>query len=309
MQYPSSVIGVIRDFGLSLDKKRGQCFLVENNILDQLPGLAGVRKDDLVVEIGAGAGNLTARLCDAAGFVVSYETDRNLFPVYEKYFRGANVEFLMEDFLGSDLRAVVGRIMAERPGLSRAIVAANIPYQITSAIIEKLLYREACVADIYLLMQKDVAERTRALPGSKDYGILSVACALRSEVAFVKNIGRNCFCPRPEVDSTFVRFEPRERPEAAGIEEFVIFALVKAAFNQRRKIARNAIANNAARIARVNGYPESFAGFLEGGGFAPALDAALSACGVPPAARAEDISATQYAACASALRSAWLNNC
>jgi len=307
-EYPSSIIGIIKDFGLVLDKKRGQCFLVENNILEQIPVLTGVRKNDLVIEIGAGAGNLTARLSQAAGFVVAYETDRNFFPVYEKYFQGSNTEFLMQDFLKADLPAKIMDARTLMPGLTRTVVVANIPYQITSAIIEKILYSDAAVDDVCLLMQKDVADRTKASADCPEYSILSIACSLRSEVSFVKNIGRNCFFPKPEVDSTIVRFTPRILSESRGVEEFVIFALVKAAFNQRRKVARNAIINNAGRLATVNGYPADFAAFLDGENFKSVLTSAFAECGIEASARAENISPQQYSRLASIVQAEWRKN-
>ncbi len=301
LSYPSSIISLVGEFGLAPDKKRGQCFLIENNILDQIPVLTGVSKDELIIEIGSGPGNLTSRLCDSGGHVIAFETDRNFFPIYAKYFSGRNAEFHQLDFLKADLGELVNNALAKDPSLKKVKVVSNIPYYITSPIIEKLLYSGVEFSAIYLLMQTDVAERILAVPETKDYSILTVATSFAAEISMVKNIGKNCFFPKPEIESSILKFIPLERRKFENFEEFVFFGVLKAAFNQRRKVAINAIFNNAARIAGIHSYPQGFISFTSAPEFKTVLAAAFEKCRISKLARAEEIPCEKYAELATFL--------
>jgi len=301
LSYPSSIISLVGEFGLAPDKKRGQCFLIENNILDQIPVLTGVSKDELIIEIGSGPGNLTSRLCDSGGHVMAFETDRNFFPIYEKYFGGRNADFHQLDFLKADLEELVKTAMAKYPALKKVKVVSNIPYYITSPIIEKLLYSGIEFSAIYLLMQTDVAERILAVPETKDYSILTVATSFAAEISMVKNIGKNCFFPKPEIESSILKFIPLQRRKFENFEEFVFFGVLKAAFNQRRKVAINAIFNNAARISEIHSYPAEFTSFTSAPEFKTVLAAAFEKCQISKLARAEEIPCGKYAELASFL--------
>ena len=288
-------MGIIKEFNIDCDKKYGQCFLVDNNALDKIAAMAGIEKTDLVIEIGSGPANLTSRLAAAASYVIAFETDRNLFKVYDKYFKNSNVTFNQMDFLKADPAAMIAELKAAaKLNFNGIKVVSNIPYYITSQIIEKLLYSKIEFGDIYLLIQSDVAERIAAGPGSKDYSILSVACALKSRVSILKKIAKTCFYPAPEVESALVRLEPFKRPAVEGFKEDIFFAIVKSAFNQRRKVAVSAIANSIERVSGINGYDERFTHFLEAAGLKSILGGIFDKAGIPLLARAEDISCGDY---------------
>ncbi len=295
-------MGVIKEFNIDCDKKYGQCFLVDNNALDKIAALADIEKNDLVIEIGAGPANLTSRLAAASCHVMAFETDRNLFKIYDKYFKNSNVTFYQMDFLKADAAAIIEELKASA-GLNykRIKVVSNIPYYITSQIIEKLLYSKIEFSDIYLLIQSDVASRIAAGPGSKDYSILSAACALKSKVSILKKIPRTCFHPAPEVESALVRLEPVKRHPAKGFKEDVFFAIVKSAFNQRRKVAVSAISNSIERISEINGYDERFTLFLKNSGLKSIFSGIFEKVGIPLLARAEDISCDDYILIAGSL--------
>lgn len=296
MAYPSSVMSVIKEFDLACDKKYGQCFLIDNNSLDRIAEAAGIEKSDVIVEIGSGPGNLTARLAAAASLVLAFETDMNLFRIYEKYFAGANVVFRREDFLKAELTAALAAAEAQWGIGGRPVkVVANIPYYITSQIIEKILYGSGVrFSDVYLLMQRDVAERIAARPSTKEYGILSVACALKARPSIVRRVAASCFYPAPEVESALVRLEPFERETGEGFNEEIFFAVVKSAFNQRRKVAISAIANNIGRLGEINGYDGLFVEFLKKSALKHIFAGIFEAVGISPLARAEEISCEDY---------------
>lgn len=295
MAYPSSIMGIIKEFNIDCDKKYGQCFLVDNNALDKIAESAGVEKTDLVVEIGSGPGNLTARLAAAAALVIAFETDRNLFKIYDKYFNGANASFHQLDFLKADLAGIISETAAANNiKYDKIKVVANIPYYITSQIIEKILYSGVRFADVYLLMQRDVAERIAARPSTKAYGILSVACALKSKPSIIRKIPSTCFYPAPDVESALVRLEPFERKACADFSEEIFFAIVKSAFNQRRKVAVSAIANNIGRLGEINGYDGLFVEFLKKSALKHIFTGIFENIGLSPLARAEEISCEDY---------------
>jgi len=310
MNYPSSVLSIIEEFQLHADKKRGQCFLTDNNILNLIPEIASVDNNDIVIEIGSGPGNLTSRLCEKAFRVAAFEIDRNLFPIYEKYFKGANVDFYMQDFLKADVNEVIQKMIAhDNSGTPKKIkVVANIPYYITSPIIEKILYSDINYADVLLLIQKDVADRILAKSGSKDYSILSAACAFKSAVSHVKTIGGQCFMPRPDVDSALVRFTPKNSLIGTEIPEYSVFAILKSAFNQRRKVALNSIANNIVRVSEINKYPVEFIKFLKGCDLKKMFELFFSQLDMDLLARAEDITPECYVAAAAKLVGKWREN-
>lgn len=296
MAYPSSILSIIREFNIECDKKYGQCFLIDNNALDKIAESAGVEKTDLVVEIGSGPGNLTARLAAAAAFVIAFETDRNLFKIYDKYFKDVNnASFHQLDFLKAGLAGIISETSAANNfKYDKIKVVANIPYYITSQIIEKILYSDVKFSDVCLLMQRDVAERIAARPSTKEYGILSVACSLKSKPSIIRKIPASCFYPAPDVESALVRLEPFERPTGEGFSEEIFFAIVKSAFNQRRKVALSAIANNIGRLGEINGYDGLFVEFLKKSALKHVFAGIFEKIGLSPLARAEEISCEDY---------------
>ncbi len=295
MAYPSSIICIIREFSFECDKKYGQCFLIDNNALDKIAESAGVEKTDLVVEIGSGPGNLTARLAAASAFVIAFETDRNLFKIYDKYFKDVNASFHQLDFLKAGLAGIISETAAAcNIKYDKIKAVANIPYYITSQIIEKILYSGVKFSDVCLLMQRDVAERIAACPSTKEYGILSVACALKSKPSIIRKIPSSCFYPAPDVESALVRLEPFERQTGEGFSEEIFFAIVKSAFNQRRKVAVSAIANNIGRLGEINGYDGLFVEFLKKSALKHLFAGIFEKIGLSPLARAEEISCEDY---------------
>ncbi len=295
MTYPSSVINIIKEFNISADKKYGQCFLIDNNALDKIADFAQIDGEELVIEIGSGPGNLTARLCSRARYVIAFETDINLFKIYDKYFKGLNVSFKQMDFLKADLHKVIAAAAAENKiDFASVRVVANIPYYITSQIIEKLLYSNIKFSGIYLLIQRDVADRIAAQPGCGEYGILSVACALKSKAAIVRKVPGTCFYPVPEVESALVKLEPFDRFSGSAFNEEIFFAIVKSAFNQRRKVAVSAISNNIERVGEINRYNAGFLAFLKSRSLKADFSHIFEKLGISKLARAEEISCEGY---------------
>ncbi len=309
MTYPSSIINVIKEFDITADKKYGQCFLIDNNALDKIADSAQIRGDELVIEIGSGPGNLTARLCSRASYVVAFETDINLFKIYDKYFKGLNVSFNRMDFLKADLDKIISAAAVDNNlKFSSVRVVANIPYYITSQIIEKLLYSNIAFSGIYLLIQRDVADRIASQPGCGEYGILSVACALKSRVSIIRKVPGTCFYPVPEVESALVKLEPFDRFSGAAFNEEIFFAIVKSAFNQRRKVAVSAVANNIARIGEINRYDGGFLEFLKARPLKTDISNIFEKLSISKLARAEEISCEGYISIARELEALWASN-
>jgi len=219
-------------------KRLGQNFLIDPNILRKIVKLSGVNKKDTILEIGAGYGNLTKLLCEKAGFVRAIEIDKDLCELAKQNLTECNnVEVICGDFLKDPGGPI------KRPPGSFFKVIANLPYYITTPIITKLLENRKYINDIYITIQKEVGERIVAKAGTKDYSALTCFVNYFTKPKILLKIPKTCFKPRPEVDSCLVRLEVLPKPSVRVKDEELMFKLIRAAFNQRRKTLLNALTN------------------------------------------------------------------
>jgi len=234
---PKNLKELLAKHNFKLKKSLGQNFLIDKNILQKIVDGAQVTEEDLVLEVGPGAGVLTQVLAKRAQKVVAVELDRSLLPILEETLAGfPNVQIRQGDILKLDLQ----ELFACYPGKKWKIVA-NLPYYITTPVIMRFLEEKLPVDSLVVMVQREVAERMVARPGGKDFGMLSVSVQYYTEPQIVTLVPRTVFIPPPEVGSAVVRLEVREKPPVEVPEEKDFFRLVKAAFGQRRKTLRNAL--------------------------------------------------------------------
>lgn len=230
---------ILRKYHFRMQKKYGQNFLIDGNILAKIVEAAQITEDDCVLEIGPGIGTMTQYLAEAAGQVIAVEIDRELIPILEETLSSYhNVTVLCEDILKVDLAA-----LAEENGGRPLKVVANLPYYITTPIIMALFESRMPLASITVMVQSEVADRMQTGPGSKDYGALSLAVQYYAKPEVVARVPASCFLPRPNVDSTVVRLTKYEKPPVEVENESFLFAVIRASFNQRRKTLANGLAN------------------------------------------------------------------
>ena len=236
---------LLKKYNFPIQKKYGQNFLIDDNILSGIVNAAGIEPRDVVLEIGPGLGALTGRLCRAAsqGRVIAVEIDKMLIPILQESLQDhQNLTVIHADILKVNIRELI-RDLEEG---TRIKVVANLPYYITTPILMELLKTQSIIQSITVMVQKEVAERMKEQPGSKSYGALSLAVQFYAEVQYVMTVSRNCFLPRPDVDSAVVRldiYQPEDRPARPEDPE-QMFRLIRAAFNQRRKTLVNALYNS-----------------------------------------------------------------
>lgn len=279
---PQKTIEVIQKHHFNFQKKFGQNFLIDSHVLHKIIAGAGVTKDDFVLEIGPGIGTLTQYLCEAAGQVYAVEIDRNLLPILEETLSAYdNVTVINEDILKLDLNEVAIKHNGGKP----IKVVANLPYYITTPIIMGLFEAHVPLENLTVMVQKEVARRMEAGPGSKDYGALSLAVQYYAEPYIVANVPCNCFMPRPNVDSAVIRLTRHETMPVAVSDETQMFKLIRAAFNQRRKTLVNAV-NNSPELSFTKDQ----------------VQAALSGLGLSETLRGEALTLAQFAALSDALR-------
>jgi 16S rRNA (adenine1518-N6/adenine1519-N6)-dimethyltransferase len=237
---PQNTIAVLQKYGFRFQKKYGQNFLIDTNVLERIVKEALVGPEDLVLEIGPGIGTMTQYLAEAAREVVAVEIDRNLIPILEDTLSAySNVTVLNEDILKVDIGALVRERNEGRP----VKVVANLPYYITTPIVMELLESRVPLENITIMVQKEVAERMQMGPGSKDYGALSLAVQYYARPEIVANVPPNCFMPRPNVGSAVIRLTLHKEPPVKVRDEHRMFQLIRASFLQRRKTLANALAN------------------------------------------------------------------
>ena len=238
---PQKTIEIIQKYNFNFQKKFGQNFLIDSHVLNKIIAGAGVTKDDFVLEIGPGIGTLTQYLCEAAGKVFAVEIDKNLLPILEETLAPYdNVTVINEDILKLDLNAIAREYNGGKP----IKVVANLPYYITTPIIMGLFEAHVPLENLTVMVQKEVAKRMEAGPGTKDYGALSLAVQYYAEPYIVANVPCNCFMPRPNVDSAVIRLTRHEQMPVAAKDEAQMFKMVRAAFNQRRKTLVNSLNNS-----------------------------------------------------------------
>ncbi len=245
---PAATAEIIRKYGFSFQKKFGQNFLVDANILNKIVDSADIHKDDCVIEIGPGIGTLTQYLAESAGEVIAVEIDKNLIPILNETLSGyENVTIINGDILKTDINKLVRERNQGRP----VKVIANLPYYITTPIIMGLFESHVPLSSITIMVQKEVANRMQSGPGTKDYGVLSLAVQYYARPEILMQVSPACFMPRPNVGSAVIRLVKYEEPPVTVENERKLFALIRAAFNQRRKTLANALAN--ASYAPENG--------------------------------------------------------
>lgn len=239
---PKKTIEVIQKHGFDFQKKFGQNFLIDPHVLDKIIAAAGITKDDFVLEIGPGIGTMTQYLAEAAREVTAVEIDRNLIPILEETLAEYdNVTVINQDILKLDLEALAQEKNGGRP----IKVVANLPYYITTPIIMGLYESGVPVSSITVMVQKEVALRMQAGPGSKDYGALSLAVQYYASPYIAANVPPNCFMPRPNVGSAVIHLATYENPPVEVQDERQMFALIRASFNQRRKTLLNGLKNSS----------------------------------------------------------------
>ena len=261
---PQRTIEVIKKYEFCFQKKFGQNFLIDGHVLDKIIAGAGVTKDDMVLEIGPGIGTMTQYLAEAAGKVVAVEIDRNLLPILQETLADYdNVKVIHADVLSLDLEKLVQEENGGRP----IKVVANLPYYITTPIIMALFEQHVPLANVTVMVQKDVAARMKSGPGSKDYGALSLAVQYYAEPYIVANVPCNCFMPRPNVDSAVIRLTRYEEPPVQVKDEKMLFKIIRASFNQRRKTLQNGLNNSS----ELNFTKDQIAAAIAEAGFSPSV--------------------------------------
>ena len=238
---PQNTIAVLQKYNFSFQKKFGQNFLIDTHVLDKIIHSAEITKDDFVLEIGPGIGTMTQYLACAAREVVAVEIDKALIPILEDTLSSYdNVTVINEDVLKLD---IVKRAQ-ERNGGKPIKVVANLPYYITTPIIMGLFESHVPVQSITVMVQKEVADRMQVGPGTKDYGALSLAVQYYAKPYIAANVPPNCFMPRPKVGSAVIRLECHEEPPVQVKDEKLMFRIIRASFNQRRKTLANGLKNS-----------------------------------------------------------------
>ena len=271
---PSATKEIINKYSFAFQKKFGQNFLIDSNVLESIIRGAEITKDDFVLEIGPGIGTMTQYLCEAARQVVAVEIDKMLIPILEDTLSEYdNVEVINQDVLKVDIKS-----LAEEKNNGKPIkVVANLPYYITTPIIMGLFESHVPLDSITIMVQKEVADRMQCGPGTKDYGALSLAVQFYAKPKVVLNVPASCFMPRPNVDSAVIRLERFKTPPVDVKNEHLMFRIIRASFNQRRKTMLNSVGNSGIGITKE------------------ALTNALETMGLPLTIRGEALTLEQFA--------------
>ena len=237
---PQNTIAILQKYNFRFQKKFGQNFLIDSRVLDKIIQAADITPEDFVLEIGPGIGTMTQYLCEHARAVTAVEIDRNLIPILEETLGGYhNAEIICQDILKMDL----ARLAEEKNSGSPIKVVANLPYYITTPIIMGLFESHMPVESVTVMVQKEVAERMQAAPGSKDYGAMSLAVQYYSLPEIVANVPPHSFIPRPKVGSCVIRLAKRPTPPLPVEDEKLLFSMIRASFQQRRKTLANGLQN------------------------------------------------------------------
>ena len=237
---PQNTIEVLQKYHFNFQKKFGQNFLIDTHVLEKIIASAGVTQEDFVLEIGPGIGTMTQYLCESAREVVAVEIDQNLIPILQDTLSAYdNVTVINEDILKLD----IAKLARERNGGNPIKVVANLPYYITTPIIMGLFESHVPIESITVMVQKEVADRMQVGPGTKDYGALSLAVLYYAKPEIVANVPPNCFMPRPNVGSAVIRLTRHDTVPVDVEDEKLMFAIIRASFNQRRKTLANGLSN------------------------------------------------------------------
>lgn len=235
---PQNTIAILQKYQFHFQKKFGQNFLIDTSVLERIIAAAEIGPEDCVLEIGPGIGTMTQYLAETAGSVIAVEIDKALIPILEETLAPyGNITVIQGDILKLDIRELAEKYA----GGKKLKVVANLPYYITTPIIMGLFEKDIPLSGITVMVQKEVAERMQAKPGTKDYGALSLAVQYYAEPRIAANVPPNCFMPRPTVGSAVIHLKHREIPPVKVEDEKFMFDLIRAAFNQRRKMLPNAL--------------------------------------------------------------------
>lgn len=262
---PTNTIAILQKYHFNFQKKYGQNFLIDANILEKIIDAAGVDQNDCVLEIGPGIGTMTQYLCEHAREVVAVEIDQKLIPILEQDTLSSydNITIINGDILKIDINAIV----QEKNNGNPIKVVANLPYYITTPIIMRLFESRVPLCSITIMVQKEVAERMQVGPGTKDYGALSLAVQYYARPEVMLTVPASCFMPRPNVGSAVIRLTRHERPPVTVSDEKLLFDIIRASFNQRRKTLVNALGN----AAGLNVKKEQVLSALEKMGLSPTI--------------------------------------
>lgn len=272
---PTNTREIIDKYGFMFQKRFGQNFLIDGNVVEKIVREAGVTKDDFVLEIGPGIGTMTQLLCENAREVAAVEIDTNLIPILKETLAPYdNVTVINEDILKVDIQALAQEKNGGRP----IKVVANLPYYITTPIIMGLFESHVPIDSITIMVQREVADRMQVGPGTKDYGALSLAVQYYAKPEIVLNVPPTCFMPRPNVGSAVIRLKKHETcPVQVDDAEFM-FRLIRASFNQRRKTLANGLSNSSELTLSKEKIAE-----------------AIESLGVSPSIRGEALTLEQFA--------------
>ena len=280
---PKRTIEVLQKYDFVFQKKFGQNFLIDTHVLDRIISAAEITKEDFVLEIGPGIGTMTQYLACAAREVVAVEIDKALIPILEDTLQDySNVTVLNEDILKVDIKKLADEHNNGKP----IKVVANLPYYITTPIIMGLFEGDVPIESITVMVQKEVADRMQVGPGTKEYGALSLAVQYYAEPYIVANVPPNCFMPRPKVGSAVIRLTKHAEPPVEVSDTKLMFRIIRASFNQRRKTLANGLNNS----------PELSFGKEE-------IQRAIKACGFPEGIRGEALTLEEFAALTNEFKS------
>ncbi|EIC95639.1 dimethyladenosine transferase [Lachnoanaerobaculum saburreum F0468] len=241
---PANTIDIIKKYDFNFQKKFGQNFLIDTHVLDKICSESGLGKNDLAIEIGPGIGALTQYLAVTAKAVVSVEIDKNLLPILGDTLKDyKNIELINADFLKVDLEKLIDECIQKYGEFDNIRIIANLPYYITTPIIMNVLESHTHIDSITVMIQKEVADRMQAAPGSKNYGALSLAVQYYSDPYVVAFVPQNCFIPRPKVGSSVIRLDIYKDKPIKTVNEKLMFQIIRAGFNQRRKTLVNSLIN------------------------------------------------------------------
>jgi len=272
---PQNTIQIIQKYQFAFQKKFGQNFLIDSHVLDKIIKASGITKEDCVLEIGPGIGTMAQYLAEQARHVVAVEIDKNLIPILEETLKGYdNITIINKDILKTDIQELVDKYNQGNP----IKVAANLPYYITTPIIMELFENQVPIDNLTVMVQKEVADRMQAKPGTKDYGALSLAVQYYAKPYIAANVPPNCFIPRPNVGSAVICLTRHQTPPVEVSEPRLMFALIRASFNQRRKTLQNSL-NNSSEIP----FSKEF------------IATAIESLGLPAAVRGEKLSLEEFA--------------
>lgn len=279
---PQVTIETIKKYDFAFQKKFGQNFLIDGHVIHKILAAAEVTGEDFVLEIGPGIGTMTQYLAEAAREVVAVEIDKMLIPILQDTLQGYdNVTIMNEDILKVDIRALA----EEKNGGKPIKVVANLPYYITTPIIMGLFENHVPLYNMTVMVQKEVAGRMQAAPGTKEYGALSLAVQYYADTYIAANVPPNCFIPRPKVGSAVIRLNAWQQPPVSVEDERFMFSLIRASFNQRRKTLQNSLVNGGIAVSKEQ------------------IAQALEEMNLPVSVRGESLTLEQFARLSNLLKS------